>query len=64
MGMNMMMVDDDDDDEGWGVAETPSVSRIVAVSSRELSRGHSYAVGPAGPPREPSPICSGQGRAV
>ena len=60
--MTMMMMDADDDDEGWGCRRLPvHALRSGYVVSRS-GGGSNIAVGPAGPPREPSLIFCGEVR--
>ena len=59
--MTMMMMDDDDDDEGGIVDATRSRAQTWICGVKRM-RGSFIAVGPAGPPREPSPIFRGEGR--
>ena len=60
--MTMMTMDADDDDEGWGWRRLPVHALRSGYVVPSVKRGQSSAVGPAGPPREPSQNSSGQGR--
>ena len=62
MGMTMMMMNGDDDDEGWECKRLPVHALRPGYVVSQSSWGPNIAVGPAGPPREPSPIFRGEVR--